>query len=67
MNKPLEVDAFGIDIEILIKADIPAIGLYSPLAINLARARVVGAVVENLSLDDKKRFEEYQEQNDPCR
>ena len=66
--KPLEVDAFAIDLRTLARAnDIPCTTPYAALAVRLARANVVEAVVKNLALDDKKRFEEYQEQNNLCK
>ena len=60
----LEVDAFAIDIEVLDAAQSCRV---HPLTRSVARNKIAEIVVENLSLDDKKRFEEYQEQNNPCR
>ena len=60
----LEVDAFEIDIETLAEA---ATGRFTRFIVALAGYAVVEEVIKNLALDDKKRFEEYQEQNDPCR
>ena len=61
--KPLEVDAFDIDIEAL------STGFYhhSFIAMEKARIAVTEAVIAHLTQDSKKRFEEYQEQNDPCK
>ena len=61
MNKPLEVDAFEIDIEAL--NDATKQGFTG----RLARWAVVREAIKALDPDSKKRFEEYQEQNDPCR
>ena len=63
MNKPLEVDAFGIDIETLVNAD----WCKDRWQMEKARIGLVEEVIEALDPDSKKRFEEYQEQNDPCR
>ena len=60
--KPLEVDAFGIDLETLAVA----VGRYGYDS-KRAAYEVSEVVIKNLALDDKKRFEEYQEQNNPCR
>lgn len=61
--KPLEVDAFEIDIETLVNANWCGNGC------RMAQGRhdVVAEVIKALDPDSKKRFEEYQEQNDPCR
>ena len=63
VNKPLEVDAFGIDIETLVNANWCGNGC------RMAQGRhdVVAEVIKALDPDSKKRFEEYQEQNDPCK
>ena len=67
MNKPLEVDAFPIDLKTLATANECGGTPNHNLDIRLARWDIVCEVTKNLALDDKKRFEEYQEQNDPCR
>ena len=59
----LEVDAFGIDIKTLVDAD----WCKDRWQMEKARIGLIETVIENLALDDKKRFEEYQEQNNPCR
>jgi len=61
MNNPLEVDCFEIDIETL--DDATKGGLMG----DLARRSLVEDIQKNLTQEGKKRFEEYQEQNDPCR
>ena len=59
--KPLEVDAFEIDIESL--ADVAKQGMRADFAGRWAAEQVI----KNLTPDSKKRFKEYQEQNNPCR
>ena len=63
MNKPLEVDAFAIDLETLANVD----GCRGSWQTEKARIGLIETVIESLDPDSKKRFEEYQEQNDPCR
>ena len=64
MTEPLEVDAFAIDIETLHIANKFPVGSPSHESeVKLARLYIVEKVIKNLALDDKKRFEEYQDQN----
>ena len=58
----LDVDGFEIDIETLAVA----VSLSNPYR-KFARVDIIAAVVKALSQDSKKRFEEYQERNDPCK
>lgn len=59
----LEVDAFEIDIETLDDAD----GCRTQWTTEKARIRLINLIIENLTQESKKIFEEYQEQNNPCR
>ena len=62
--KPLEVDAFGIDIEALYDSQ----SLRNPRFLREAASYlVIETINKNLTSESKKRFEEYQEQNNPCR
>jgi len=61
MATNLEVDAFEIDIETLEVATKQGFGG------SKARWKVVEEVMRNLDPDSIKRFEEYHEQNDPCK
>jgi len=58
----LEVDCFEIDIETFADADGCS---HRGQWIN-AMLAVVDKVMQNLTIDSKKRFEEYQNKNDPC-
>ena len=60
--KPLEVDAFGIDLETLAVA----VGRYGYDS-NRAAYEVSEAAIKALDPDSRKRFQEYQKQNDPCK
>lgn len=60
----LEVDCFEIDIETLAHTNSPYV---SGVVIRMARWGVVEAVIANLTQESKKRFEEYQEKNNPCK
>ena len=62
MTEKLEVDGFEIDIEELDAA----IHGYGITAFG-GRWTVVNEVAKNLTQESKKRFEEYQEQNNPCK
>ena len=55
----LEVDGFEIDLETLDDA--------TKQGASLARWAVVEEVIKNLDPESKRRFEEHQEQNNPCR
>ena len=64
MTEKLEVDGFEIDIETLLDAS----KCCGSIGLDLARRTIVTETVINyLTPDSKKRFEEYQEQNNPCR
>ena len=68
MTEKLEVDGFEIDIETLANSDNPVVlSQYSVLAARLARQKLAEMVMANLTPESKKRFEEYQEQNNPCK
>jgi hypothetical protein len=54
----LEVDCFEIDIEALHDASCGKV---------FANFWLFEEVLKNLTQDSKKRFDEYQEQNDPCK
>ena len=60
----LDVDGFEIDIKTLADAIHCHANVYT---MSGARHDVVDAVIKALDPDSKKRFEEYQEQNDPCK
>ena len=61
MTQPLEVDAFDIDIETLDDATRNGhIG-------DMARHCLVMEMEKNLTLDSKKRFDKYQDNNDACK
>ena len=64
MTEKLEVDCFEIDIEDLSNAQNYNVGAFRRSA---ARFYILGAVIENLTQESKKRFEEYQEKNNPCK
>jgi len=59
----LEVDAFPIGIETL--AD--AIWNKNPYIMEQARIDLVEAVIKNLTTEDKKRLQSFQERNNPCK
>ena len=63
----LEVDAFEIDLETLATANETGGDPYLNLSIRLARRDIAEEIVKNLTQESKKIFEEYQEQNNPCR
>ena len=64
----LEVDCFEIDIETLARIENPRIVTsHSALAVRLARQKLAEIVLTNLTQESKKRFEEYQEKNNPCK
>ena len=67
MTTNLEVDGFAIDIETLLDASDYGGTPNRNLDIRLARLNITQLVRDNLTPDSKKIFEEYQEQNDPCR
>ena len=57
----LEVDCFEIDLETLLDA------VKQGSRGNWAADFLAREVVKNLEPESKKKFEEYQEQNNPCR
>jgi len=57
----VEVDGFEIDIETLYDA---TKGTWRG---DLASLNITEQVIKNLTPESKRRFEEYQEQNNPCR
>jgi len=59
----VEVDGFEIDIEALADAN----SHNSRMVCEAANCLVTSTVIANLTPESKKRFEEYQEQNNPCR
>jgi len=61
MATNLEVDAFEIDLEALYDA---TRGTWRG---DLASRHLVEEVIKNLSIEDKKRFRKYQEQENPCK
>ena len=63
MTEKLDVDCFEIDIEDLYHAD----GCRTDWKTELARIRLIELIIENLTQESKKRFEEYQEKNNPCK
>jgi len=64
MATNLEVDAFEIDIETLSNADNRSRNVFR---VEDSKQILAEEVIKNLTQESKKRFEEYQEQNDPCR
>ena len=58
--EPLEVDGFEIDITILYSAT------NNRPVTDYARYVLTEKIIANLSQDSKKRFNDYQEQNNPC-
>ena len=68
MTEKLEVDCFEIDIETLVLANMYFDGIpRHTWTIRLAKDKVLNAVIANLTQESKKRFEEYQEKNNPCK
>ena len=63
MTEKLEADCFEIDIDYVYDA----CGNRHKLPRDVARGEVVWAVIHNLTQESKKRFEEYQEKNNPCK
>lgn len=63
MTEKLEVDCFEIDIETLADAD----SHNARIVWEAASCLVITTVIANLTQDSKRKFEEYQEQNDPCK
>ena len=61
MIEKLEVDGFEIDIETLDNAT------RIQHNASLCRRLLLIEVLKNLTTDSKRRFEEYQEQNNPCK
>ena len=59
----LEVDCFEIDIEALRDAD----SHNNRMVWEAACCLVITTVIANLTQESKKRFEEYQEKNNPCK
>ena len=59
----LEVDAFAIDVETLADAEYNK----SNWIMEQARIDVVETVKNNLTIEDKKRLQLYQDKNDPCK
>ena len=59
----LEVDAFPIDIETLADVDWNK----NPFIMEQARVDVVDTVKNNLTIEDKKRLQSFQDRNNPCK
>jgi len=61
MTEQLEVDCFAIDIETLHDA---TRGTWRG---DLASRHLVEEVIKNLTLESKRKFEEYQDKENPCK
>jgi len=59
----LEVDCFEIELETLADADYHK----NNWIMEQARIDLVEAVIKNLTIEDKKRLQLYQDRNNPCK